>query len=928
MPFRPTFAALAGTLLIALSISIVAPSAAMADEPLGANAMLSTRLAPKNATVYSGDSLVYEANLSCSQSSACLDVALHFSPPAGATPDAIGTVSTSATGATVTSNADGSVDVLLASVDAGVSTQLSISWPTRNYLTVPGIQETRMTVSQPGYDPHELTAAIDLVAESAMTLQKTGAAQTRAGENYNYLIYYGLTSPDPGEDHGALAFLGVSVVDPLPVEATFVSASHGGIYDPGTHTVTWNLGTLTTPGTLTATVTFADEHDHAILNTATLSGYQLGVWRTWTLSSSSLVEVADVPAVVNVSSRKEGDPVIGGRDHEFRFVLTNYGNSTVDLVVSDPIPDGLDVTSVDRGYYVDEVSTGSTVEFIYADGTSSGPVDFDVDRVDVPAGAPRVVRVEFTLSRVGVGLSVSPTITSTPDWDAIGSATTITNCAEIAPVGGAVEQRCSTVQVSPVPVPDPSIRKTTSQAPVAPGETLTWELTLDNTSATTAWMPLLIDDIPNELSLIEGSFRAADTNPGYCPATDEFGEELLAGWDAANGTPFTSGARDVSVRWTYLGDTGVFVPHGWNPCVYRYDTVVKPGAASGSYNGDSFSLAYRGNLVTAYDRDARVPLDSADWLVDRNDTDGDGDTTERAPSAGSSFTLADAAGTWIEKEVSGDADGGAWFGSAERIGDAAEVATATPGGTVSYRVRIGNIGNRDLRNLVAYDLLPAADSPGVTSSRYAQAPMGAGNEWTPTMTGPITSTDPTLQITYSVESDPCRPEMDTTTDHSSSLFCGGAQDTSWMTADEVVDWSAIRAIRFDFGSRVFDGGEFEQIEWTMAVPTTLTNGATAIGGERTWNRVAMQAVQVHDGSPLLAAEAPWVVAQLGEPIPTDVLTPTLPGSDLRTERTGGLTATGDPGGLPIVVLLIGVVLIGGGAVLVAGRFRRAAARAS
>ena len=36
----------------------------------------------------------------------------------------------------------------------------------------------------------------------------------------------------------------VVIVDHLPIETTFVSASDGGVYDPVSHTVTWNIGTL------------------------------------------------------------------------------------------------------------------------------------------------------------------------------------------------------------------------------------------------------------------------------------------------------------------------------------------------------------------------------------------------------------------------------------------------------------------------------------------------------------------------------------------------------------------------------------------------------------------------------------------------------------------------------------------------------------
>jgi uncharacterized repeat protein (TIGR01451 family) len=41
------------------------------------------------------------------------------------------------------------------------------------------------------------------------------------------------------------------ITDPVPTGFTFVSASDGGVHNPVTNTITWNLGTLTTSGSVT-----------------------------------------------------------------------------------------------------------------------------------------------------------------------------------------------------------------------------------------------------------------------------------------------------------------------------------------------------------------------------------------------------------------------------------------------------------------------------------------------------------------------------------------------------------------------------------------------------------------------------------------------------------------------------------------------------
>ncbi|UOQ60921.1 hypothetical protein MUN76_02790 [Leucobacter rhizosphaerae] len=887
-------AALLGALALILVASV--PAGALDTGPRGGNTgVLSTSLVAKNATVFAGDALVYEANVSCSAPDQCLEVSLRFSPPPGATPGALGTVNTLGGSGAVTQHADGSVSVHFSSVPAGVTTQLVISWPTENYTTDPGPQPITMTVAQPGAPDETRDASIALVASSELTLAKTGPADTRPNEEYTYLLTYGLTSPDAAGNHGSLGYTEGTLVDPLPPEAEFVRASHGGTYDGGAHSVSWDLATISVSTTVTVTVRFPTVHDAPVTNTATLSGRQHGTTTTTSVSSSSPVVVADVAPFTNTSVRKLGTPLITDHEQTFRFEATNYGNTTMDLTISDPIPAGLNVTSVNRGYYEAAVGAGSTVEFFYADGSSSGPLDFVTAAVDVPPGHARVVRIDFSILDVPVGATVSPQLVSTGDWAALGDASTITNCGLVVSNGVDSTEACGTIQVSPVETPEPTISKSATQAPVAPGGTITWTLSLGNTSTATPWLPLLIDDIPNQLTYVDGSFTSSPANDDECPVAEDFEEERLDGFDAARATPFASGARDTSVRWTYRGSTGVPTASTSRTCDYHYDTTVNPGAPSGSYTGDSYRSDYRGNVVTAFDRDVRIPLGEANWIIDAGDGDGDGDVTELAPRAGASFTLDDTAAAWIEKHVSGDLDAGTWFASAEPRGHEENVATVRTGGTVSYRVTLGNLGNRDLRELVAYDLLPSPEAPGVTNGRYGQDPSGGANEWTPLMTGPIVSDAPSLVVSYSEETDPCRPEMDNSNARSAPFHCDGTLGDSWVSADQVADWSAIRSLRFDFGDRDFAGGEHEDIEWTMAAPGALADGDPVQGGERTWNRVAVSAVQNADGSDMLAAEAPWVVAQLR--LGDDETTGPDPGTDASPGPQGDHGVSPDTGSL-------------------------------
>jgi uncharacterized repeat protein (TIGR01451 family) len=85
----------------------------------------------------------------------------------------------------------------------------------------------------------------------------TGVAIPRADISFNPLNLSKTDNPDPVETGADLAYEvcfdnvdnildveNVTIVDSLPAETTFISATGGGVYDPVAHTVTWNEGTV------------------------------------------------------------------------------------------------------------------------------------------------------------------------------------------------------------------------------------------------------------------------------------------------------------------------------------------------------------------------------------------------------------------------------------------------------------------------------------------------------------------------------------------------------------------------------------------------------------------------------------------------------------------------------------------------------------
>jgi uncharacterized repeat protein (TIGR01451 family) len=89
-----------------------------------------------------------------------------------------------------------------------------------------------------GPDPTGLAIPSTDVSYNPLNLTKTGSPDPVApGGNLTYTITYNNVNND-------FQVTNVVLVDQLPPETTFVSASDQGTYDPATHRVIWNIGTL------------------------------------------------------------------------------------------------------------------------------------------------------------------------------------------------------------------------------------------------------------------------------------------------------------------------------------------------------------------------------------------------------------------------------------------------------------------------------------------------------------------------------------------------------------------------------------------------------------------------------------------------------------------------------------------------------------
>lgn len=115
-----------------------------------------------------------------------------------------------------------------------------------------------------GFDAYQITRFADPV----VALDKTGPGSARPGDTIRYEVSY--------RNLGPAASGRGRVFDRLPTGVRFLSASNGGTYDPGSHTVRWNVGTVSVgeEGTLVLRVRVRAGTDPGtvLVNRATYTG--------------------------------------------------------------------------------------------------------------------------------------------------------------------------------------------------------------------------------------------------------------------------------------------------------------------------------------------------------------------------------------------------------------------------------------------------------------------------------------------------------------------------------------------------------------------------------------------------------------------------------------------------------------------------------
>ncbi len=149
----------------------------------------------------------------------------------------------------------------------------------------------------------------------------------------------------------------VSIIDSLPDEVGFLSASDGGGYNPGSHTVTWNMGTLEPNESGFVTLTVGMRHAEA--NSTIINECEAKSGEQVLATAEESTFVCPRPCDVNLTKIDDvnaGDCVGPGR--EITYTIDCYSNcpGINDVNIVDYLPAEVDFNSASNGGLYDSNS--------------------------------------------------------------------------------------------------------------------------------------------------------------------------------------------------------------------------------------------------------------------------------------------------------------------------------------------------------------------------------------------------------------------------------------------------------------------------------------------------------------------------------------------------------------------------------------------
>mgnify|MGYP001745261300 FL=1 len=819
---------------------------------------------------------------------------------------------------------------------AGTSDRIQVTWH-YDYYDAPNNSTTNQTVTFRAANAQTVEQALTTTwtADTDVAIEKSGPTNPSnypaAGGETTYKLRYGYqqidqTNPNKvgirwngssrkGDSLNGLGFVGVQnikVVDPLPAQAVFVSASDGGVYDPATHTVTWSYDKWFWQNPLESTITVkypegAVTTSDTVTNKATISAEVMNDPATIVSKSSEITHGFSVRKPGGRITKAGNDWAYQTRGNlaQWRFGGTNSGNTVLHFRWEDTLPctwstqdakaagDSCDQPTMvgpyrftvfsksgyeDNGGWTLEYWTNKgnheTVNYTKTTGLTLPEGEwitrFTIDTDAAPQTSPQAwlhgtIPTNFP-NKEPADFASHYNPVYPPEryynYEASPDYVRFQNCAsgtvtdkDSGNVVASNEDMCSWMRVRDE-FPSVQAYKSVRTNPVVVGKPATFFINGTAKTKADGGAPTpftIVDLLPegfdvDDASAIVPEKRSTLKNPDGTPY--DLSKVTVEVEKDFNGTGRTL------IRWN--------VPDPVEGSLYStFNVNVLATAAAGKNTNDAMAfMPGDGAKATNEDKSLRnTNYCIGSRAVDTFDVNKNGSMTDYVCNAATNFNVATTPSMNIAKEVKGNKN-------ADFV-PAGEIAEIDPGADGAYRFTISNAGNTPLTNVVAYDILPYKGDVGVGPA----AGQARGSHWKPNLNSttwafqsvkekpgrdpevtPVPASDITIQ--YSTVPNPCRGEVLSAGGSMNDAPVGCTQN-AWGPAP--ADLTTITGFRLVM-NRDIEVGEKIQFIATMTSPVNANLIA--------WNSVAMSGGSMLNGkvSYLLPNEAPKV----GINVSTDV----------------------------------------------------------
>ncbi|WP_344571167.1 SdrD B-like domain-containing protein, partial [Kitasatospora viridis] len=858
-PFRTgrivsVLALLAGSLL---GSGVLAPPA---------QAAISFSKTVDKATASPGENVTFTLRYTCSVSECTNGLITDTLPPnmqfVGWSPDP-STVDEAGSTVPAQGAMGGTMDIKLKDLSPGTTATITVVMKYPNFTTPNGAASTNSaTMSATGETTQNASADTKAEVQPHYTVTKGIQTSSQDGRTVTYQFSACATNNVPNVDLD-----GSNLVDTLPtgavvdtsrspgwtqvttdpnvwrydIGAFYSSNGQGGCQIPGAMVVNYPDPTFPTGSTAT--------------NTVDLNGSPLGEGERKLDDASATTGQFREPTtgVVVTASKVWGSQVTSGDLNSFSLSATNTAGPATSLTMTDPGAGSTD--GIYNWIYPQSLQfepwnpTSIALTFQYRlngdptwltfsptnplNGSTSRRITFATgagdpgqDILGIPAGR-WLDGLKFTWNGpIPTGWSPGNAVqlvtqVATPGHDGRTAPDPLTNCLDTAATDGTNNSSANSCASTSIKAATNlgAAKTTVSGSLSAPGGKATFQVIPYNRSARDLTRPLVLYDVlPAGVVYIDGSARP---DPNYPDAKAPRSITV---------TPGPDGRQIVRMEWppgapdmTYLHD----------PLAYRmlFDVQVAGSVGPGIMTNDVYVTVDQPTEPVACmfsGNDTGVP--------DTLDLNGNGNTSELMCHASSTIEVQAPSVLRSFKEVKGDLDQ-----------DYGAIGSATPGGQLSYRMTVRNDSPDPVSDFIAYDALPTPGDHYVLTQDAAR-----GSTWTPSLSQPITSSDPTVVIEYTTDPNPC---VETALVTRTGCNAGAAWSTTFP-GPGTATW-----FRVHRPGTLAAGASFT-LTWPMVA------SVDAPDGEYAWNSFAYTATDASGGQ-LLPAEPAKVGVAVKQTKPSD-----------------------------------------------------------